>query len=119
MSYERVRRKRPSAYGRRVHRTTRMATVVIAVAVILAVACDSADSRTTARVDRIRGDRVCLVPEDPEQTDLEGCFPARPGDAQLLTPRACISVIIPDQLDEGSPDEPLRSIHVLNRACHR
>jgi hypothetical protein len=100
----------------------RVATLVIVPTVMVVPACylgDSGDSRTTARVDRIESDRVCLVPEDADQTDLEGCFPARPSEAEQLRPGDCIDVRIPDQLDAEKTDDPLRSIHVLDRKCDR
>lgn len=99
----------------------RVSLLVLALAAAIAGAgCnDSADSRTTARVDRVAGSRACLVPEDSDQDDLEGCFPITAGDAQRLKPRACISVVIPNQLDSDRRDDPLRSIEVLERDCKR
>ncbi len=90
------------------------------VAANAGVGCnDSADSRTTARVDRVEGSRACLVPEDASQHDLEGCFPMAERDALRLKPGLCVSVVIPNQLDSERRDDPLRSIEVLDRDCKR
>jgi hypothetical protein len=99
----------------------RASLLVLAVAAAIAgTGCnDSADSRTTARIHRLEGSRACLVPEDSDQDDLEGCFPITAGDAQRLKPGSCISVVIPNQLDSERRDDPLRSIEVLDRDCKR
>jgi hypothetical protein len=99
--------------------TGRLVAAAVA-AIALGSACsDSGDSRTTARVDRIDGSKACLVPEDAEQTDLQACFPFRREDADLLLPGSCVSVIVPNLLDPEKPDDPLRSIDVLDRRCKR
>lgn len=92
---------------------------VVLVAFRVAGCQDSADSRTTARVSRIADAKACLVPEDPEQRDLEGCFPFRAEDGDDLTPGACVSVVVPNQLEAEKRDDPLRSVAVLGRRCER
>ena len=109
-------RQHPSWLGQ----TRRGLLLVAIVAAAHTVGCnDSANSRTTARVDRIEGSRACLVPEDASQDDLEGCFPIARDDARRLNPGTCISVVIPNQLDTERRGATLRSIEVLDRDCKR
>lgn len=94
--------------------------VLCVVATGIGAGCqDGADSRTTAKVVRIEGSKVCLLPEDSEQTDLEGCFPFQAGDREDLQEGACISVVVPNQLKVGKRDDPIRSVQVLDRSCKR
>ena len=65
--------------------------------------CDSSDSRTTATVLGIDGDRACLQPEDPSQDDLEGCFRFSARDAEALTPGTCVRLVIPNPHDDRGP----------------
>jgi hypothetical protein len=97
----------------------RVVAVALAVAVVSLGGCDSADSRTTARVSRIDGSRACLVPEDSAQEDLEGCFPFNRADARKLKRGACVDLRVPSQLEEDRRDEPLYSVKVLDRRCKR
>jgi hypothetical protein len=87
--------------------------------IVIAPGCDSADMRTTGTVTDLPAGRLCFLPEDPDQTDLEGCFPLSAEDAARVQVGDCISVIVPNQLDPEKRDDPLRSIGVLDRICRR
>lgn len=89
------------------------------LAISICVACDRADSRTTARVASIDREKVCIVPEDRSQADLESCFPYRPQDRSLLGVGRCISVVVPDSPESKERGDPIRSISVLGRPCKR
>ena len=85
----------------------------------LLIGGDSGDSKTTATVESVADQRICLRPEDPEQVrDLGDCHPAKQVDTALVRPGDCIAVTIPF-VDEGEKRKPLQSIRVLNRECRR
>jgi hypothetical protein len=88
-----------------------------ALALLAAAGCDSAAARTTARVERFDGSRVCLVPEDRGQRDLRGCYPVRSDDRTALRVGSCIEVVIPNQLAAAKRNDPIRSVRVLDREC--
>jgi hypothetical protein len=91
-----------------------MPKLVLAVALLVAVAagCDSGDSHTTGTVEALPPGQLCLVPEDPEQTDLRGCFPLAETDRQKVRVGDCVALTVP--ADEG---RWLRSIEKLSRRC--
>ena len=95
-----------------------ISSVVAAVALLaLCAGCDSDEARTTGTITELPAGKLCLLPEDPEQTDLHGCFPLAPDDAERVRVGDCISVRVPNYLDEGNRETPLRSITVLRRQC--
>lgn len=91
--------------------------VVLLVGLPLLVSCDDADSRTTAAVESVDAGRACLRPEDPEQTDLKGCFPITSEDAARLRGGECIDVRVPNYLDDANRERPLEAIKILDRPC--
>ncbi len=87
------------------------------VVALVVVACDNADSRTTAVVERIEKNRVCLAPTREENRDLQGCYPFRSQDRAKLASGACISVVIPNQLKSEKREDALRDIRELKDGC--
>jgi hypothetical protein len=73
---------------------TRRAVVVL-VAVVGLSACSERDARVSALVSEVRGDAVCVVPEDQQtQPAPIGCFPY-PADEPRLAVGDCISARFP------------------------
>ena len=91
--------------------------IFVVVAASFGVACDSGDSHTTAVVDSISSGRLCITPEDRQQTDLVGCFSVTPHDESKLQPGMCIELRIPNELDEKRRNHPVYGLHVLSRSC--
>jgi hypothetical protein len=94
----------------------RVAAAVLAALIL--VGCDSGDSRTTAQVRELTSERICIAPEDPEQTDLAGCFPIRPEDAARLQPGDCIDLVIRFDGAVPSPTDRAYGVKRLERECH-
>ena len=76
------------------------------------VGCDSGDSHTTGTVEALPPGQLCLVPEDPDQTDLRRCFPLNEIDRRKVQVGDCISLTVPV---EGG--RPLRAVEKLSRRC--
>jgi hypothetical protein len=98
---------------------TRIAILSLTVALVVLAGCDDDDTHTTARVERITTSQVCLVPEDRRLPEIEGCFPYSTPDRQKLQIGACISVRVPNYLDESRRADPIYDVHVLHRPCKR
>lgn len=94
-----------------------LVAVLVAALGIMVAGCDSSDTRATARVARVSGAHVCLVPEDRAQRSLKGCFPFDPVDRGRLRVGACVDVRIPNQLERSKRDDPVEVVGVLERAC--
>ena len=100
--------------------TRRSLVALIAVGLIAIVAsCDSSDSTTTGTITDLPAGHLCLMPEDSGQGDLQACFPLSTEDAARVHIGDCIRVTVPNQLESDKRDDPLRSIHVLDRTCKR
>ena len=93
-------------------------TAAIVLAVLILVGCDSGDAKTTAQVRSLTDDQICIAPEDPEQTDLAGCFPIRPVDAARLQPGDCIELVIRFDGATPSPSDRVYGVKRLERDCH-
>jgi len=95
----------------------RLSVAAVVLAMFVAVGCDSTDTRTTARVLRLDGARVCLVPEDPAQRGLIGCYPFAEADRSELRAGACIEAVIPNRLEAAKRSDAIRRVRVLDRTC--
>ena len=93
--------------------------VVLLVALAGTSACDDDLSRTTGTVTDLRPGTICFTPEDPEQTDLLGCFPISDADSARLHVDDCIELRIPNYLDAANAKTPVKSVRVLSRTCRK
>jgi hypothetical protein len=99
-----------------VARTIGVVTASITVVALGSGCSESGDDRTTARVDRVTDNELCIVPEDKKQLELSGCFKASRGDTSKLQAGDCLDLVIPFPRD-GTRD--IYSIRKLDRSCKR
>jgi len=92
---------------------SRCAAILTVVVVLTGFAGCTSKQRTTGQVDSISGGRICFTPENPDQFDLEGCWPISDRDAAGLEQGDCISAEIPN-----NPDDRVTAVNELDRPCH-
>lgn len=98
-----------------VAKPSRLGLAFVILALPLTAACDEADPRITARVERVSASEVCLVPEDP--IDKPDCYPYASDLANVFDENACVSLRLPDPTDPERRGDPITQAERLNRHC--